>query len=172
MIFLFKFRRFLDEYKKHNVSIWGLTVENEPGAGYVNNYAWNSLGFSPELERDFIKLDLGPALEKAGYGANHLNLMINDDHRPGVHHWAQVIFKDKDAAKYVAGTAFHWYQNNQQNIVELDKTHEEFPNYFLLNTEACEWHEVNNRVSLGNWSTFDRYAYDIITVSSRHLIGI
>jgi len=145
--------------------MWGLTIENEPGAGNNPTYSWNSLGFNPELQRDFIKLDLGPTLEKAGYDANHIKLMIHDDQRPSVHTWANVILKDKEAAKYVAGSAFHWYGNSQQNIVELDKTHEDFPDYFLLNTEACEeWHGKAHHVSLGNWATFDRYAYDIITV--------
>ncbi len=122
---------------------------------------------TPELERDFIKLDLGPALEKAGYigKSDNLTLMINDDQRPGVFHWADIIFQDKEAAKYVKGSAFHWYGNNQENIVQLDKTHDAYPNYFLLNTEACEeWRGKSHHVSLGNWATFDRYAYDIITV--------
>ncbi len=164
---IFKFCRFLDSYKTHNVSIWGLTIENEPGAGNSPTYKWNSLGFTPELQRDFIKLDLGPALEKAGYfgKSDNLTLMIYDDQRPNVFRWADTIFKDKDAAKYVSGTAFHWYFNNKQNIVELDKTHDAYPNYFLLNTEACQTLDgEGHHLSLGNWAIFDRYAYDIITV--------
>ncbi len=142
------------------MSLWGLTVENEPGS-----HPWNSLRIGPEQERDFVKLDLGPALEKAGYDKKNLKLMIHDNQRPNVYHWTDVILKDKDAAKYVSGTAFHWYANNKQNILELDKIHESYPDYFLLATEACEeWKGKNYDVSLGNWATFDRYAYDIITV--------
>jgi glucosylceramidase len=123
------------------------------------------LRIGPEQERDFVKLDLGPALEKAGYDKKNLKLMIHDNQRPNVYHWTDVILKDKDAAKYVSGTAFHWYANNKQNILELDKIQESYPDYFLLATEACEeWKGKSHHVSLGNWATFDRYAYDIITV--------
>lgn len=158
--------RFLDAYAKRNVTMWGLTIENEPIAGFNDKYLWNSLGFSPELQRDFIKLDLGPTLAKAGYGIDNLKLMINDDQRPTVSNWANVILGDKKAAKYVSGTAFHWYENTVENIVELDKAHEAFPDFFLLGSEACEeWKGKKNKVSLGDWRTFDRYAFDIITVS-------
>jgi len=123
------------------------------------------LNFSPETQRDYIKLDLGPILEKAGYGRNTTNLMIFDDNRPDLLKWAEVILKDKDAAKYISGTAFHWYNNNPENLLDLDKTHQIDPTKFLLNTEACEtWGGKSHHVSLGNWATFERYANDIIQV--------
>ncbi|XP_054165560.1 putative glucosylceramidase 4 isoform X2 [Oppia nitens] len=158
------FIKFLDAYTKRNVSLWGITVENEPNAGYNDKYLWNSLGFSPELQRDFIKQDLGPILAKHGYGVDKLKLMINDDQRPTVSHWARVILSDKKAAKYVSGSAFHWYESTPENVVQLDTTHNEFPDYFLLSSEACEeWKGKTEKVSLGNWHTFDRYTNDIIT---------
>lgn len=161
-----QFNRFLDAYTKRNVTLWGVTIENEPNAGFNSKYLWNSLGFSPELQRDFIKLDLGPTLAKAGYGSDRLKLMINDDQRPTVSHWADVILSDTKAAKYVAGSAFHWYENTPENVIELDIAHNQFPDYFLLGTEACEeWKGQTEKVSLGNWQTFNRYANDIITVS-------
>ena len=147
--------------------MWNVTVENEPNAGFNDKYLRNSLGFSPELQRDFIKLDLGPTLAKAGYGINKLKLMINDDQRPTVSHWAHVILSDPKVAKYVSGSAFHSYENTVENIVELDLAHNEFPDYFLLGTEACEeWKGKTGKVSLRDCHTFDRYAFDIITVSN------
>ena len=149
------------------MSVTGLTIENEPIYAYI--IPWNSLYLTPELERDFIKLDLGPALQKAGFGLNNFKVMIHDDQRPTVFEWAQVILGDKEAAKYVAGSSFHWYLNNNSNIVELDKAHKAFPNKFLLSTEACEtWSNLTTLgrgPSLGNWAAFDKYAYDLITVN-------
>ena len=48
--------------------MWGLTVENEPQFGYNVNYSFNCLGFNSTLERDYVKLDLGPELKAAGFG--------------------------------------------------------------------------------------------------------
>ncbi|CAG2170493.1 unnamed protein product, partial [Oppiella nova] len=158
------FVKFLDAYSKRNITMWGITIENEPNAGFNSKYLWNSLGFSPELQRDFIKLDLGPTLAKAGYGIDKLKVMINDDQRPTVSEWARVILSDKKAAKYVSGSAFHWYESTPENIAQLDLAHNQFPDYFLLASEACEeWKGRTEKVSLGNWHTFDRYANDIIT---------
>ncbi|CAG2115391.1 unnamed protein product, partial [Medioppia subpectinata] len=158
------FVKFLDAYSKRNITLWGITIENEPNAGYNSKYLWNSLGFSPELQRDFIKQDLGPILADAGYGVDKLKVIINDDQRPTVSQWARVILSDPKAAQYVAGSAFHWYESTPENIDQLDMAHNEFPDYFLLASEACEeWKGREVKVSLGDWHTFDRYAHDIIT---------
>ena len=147
--------------------MWGLTIENEPKAGDDPNYKFNSLGFTPELQRDFIKLDLGPILAAAGYGLNTTELMIFDDQRSKIHIWADTILKDREAAKYVSGIAFHWYENTDENIVNLDKAHASDPTKFILGTEACEeWRGKDKHVYLGSWSLFERYANDIIVVSS------
>jgi len=98
--------------------------------------------------------------------------MIFDDQRTQILRWAETILKDKDAAKYVSGTAFHWYENTPQNAVELDKTHAIDPTKYILNTEACEeWRGKSHHVSLGNWATFERYANDIITDLNHYTSG-
>jgi hypothetical protein len=73
---------------------------------------------------------------------------------------------DKEVAKYVSGLAFHWYENTAENINILDKTNEKYPNLFLLSTEAgVGWEKNKTLISLGNWTNFEKYAFDIITVS-------
>jgi len=155
--------RFIDSYKANGVPIWGITIENEPKAGADPNYPFNSLGFTPETERDFLKMDLGPILEKAGYGLNTTDLMIFDDQRTQIFRWAEIILNDKDAAKYVSGTAFHWYENTPENIINLDKTHAIDQTKYILNTEACD--DWRGNKTFGSWATFERYANDIITVN-------
>lgn len=76
------FVRFIEEYTKHKVNIWGITLENEPGAGFNPNHPWNALGFNSTIERDFIKLDLGPELHAHGYTNDKLKVMIYDDQLP------------------------------------------------------------------------------------------
>lgn len=148
--------------------MWGLTVENEPGAGFNPKYKWNSLGFNASLERDFIKMDLGPELHKHGYTKDKLKLMTYDDQLTNFYAFNKVILSDKEAAKYVSGIAFHWYQTTAQNRININELFKVFKGYFALATEACEeWHGKAHHVSLGNWATFDRYADDIIKVKIR-----
>lgn len=44
--------------------------------------------------------------------------------------------EDKEAAKYINGTAVHWYWDFIIPPVQLRKTHEDFPNLFIINSEA------------------------------------
>lgn len=81
--------RFLDEYAKHNLSFWAVTAENEPSAGLINNYPFQCLGFTAEQQRDFIARDLGPALANSSH--HHIQLIILDDNRLHLPHWAKVV---------------------------------------------------------------------------------
>ena len=81
--------RFLNEYKKRGLEFWGVTAQNEPTTGFVYNYSFQAMGFTPETQRDFIKLDLGPALHAAGYA--NLSLMILDDQRVMLPQWADIV---------------------------------------------------------------------------------
>jgi glucosylceramidase len=141
--------------------MWGITIENEPGAGPNVNYSFNSLGFTAETQRDFLKMDLGPILTKAGYDKNKLKIMIYDDQRPDMVKWADVILKDAESAKYASGIAFHWYNNKDENLNNLNIVHEGHPNHFILATESSQPFGTN---SVGSFNTAENYAHDIITV--------
>lgn len=156
--------RFVDEYKKQNVSMWGLTIENEPQMGYRSDYRFNSLGFNSTMEREFVKHNLGPELERTGH--KDIKVMIYDDNivtsQGNIEEFANTVLSDKDANKYVAGVAYHWYAQHADKKM-LDRIAKKYTNKFLLSTEACEeWHGKKNHVMLGHWATFDRYADDII----------
>ncbi len=45
------FAKFLEEYAKQGVKFWGVTIENEPGAGVFKMYNWQALYFSPKMQR-------------------------------------------------------------------------------------------------------------------------
>ena len=102
-IFLY---RFLDAYKSNGIQFWGLTVQNEPSGVNPGKCGWNCLGFNETFERDFVKMDLGPALEAAGYGPDKLSLMIYDNGPYGPGHmvnWIETCFNDSETAKYIHG---------------------------------------------------------------------
>ncbi|GIY03439.1 lysosomal acid glucosylceramidase [Caerostris darwini] len=85
--------KFLREYQSNNITFWGMTVQNEPTDGCVVDFPFQSLCFPPDMQRDFLKMDLGPALKKAGFTPDKLKVMINDDNRVTLPKWAQVILK-------------------------------------------------------------------------------
>lgn len=81
--------RFVQEYQKQGVPIWGLTAQNEPSDGEVYHFFFQAMGWTPEMQRDFIKLDLGPALHSNGLQG--VKLMILDDQRLFLPHWANIV---------------------------------------------------------------------------------
>ena len=156
------FVRFIQEYKKQGLDIWGITSQNEPTDGRLPGFRFQCLGWTAELQRDFIAKDLGPALEAAGLG--HVKLMILDDSRLLLPLWAEVVLGHPEAAKFVSGIAVHWYQDRFGPVSALDKTYEQFgQNFFMLSTEACEQDTFDKKksVSLGNWGRAEHYFHDI-----------
>jgi len=157
------FVKFIQAYEQNGLKIWGLTAQNEPIDGLIDGFSFQCLGWTPELQRDFIAKDLGPALEANGLG--HVKLMILDDQRALLPYWAETVLENELAAKYVSGIAVHWYEDLIIPVSALDLTYEKFgQDYFILNTEACEQDLVNrNRsVQLGNWYRAERYFTDIL----------
>ncbi|KAG8193147.1 hypothetical protein JTE90_006978 [Oedothorax gibbosus] len=156
--------RFLQSYSEHNLTMWGLTLQNEPTAGCLKRFPFQSLCFPPDKQRDFLKLDFGPALRAAGFTPDKLKLMIVDFFRSSISDHLDVIMSDKEAAQYVSGIAFHWYEEENIPHELLDIAHRDQPDLFLLPTEACTgsypWEFP--KVDLGSWSRAERYANDII----------
>ncbi|XP_062897827.1 lysosomal acid glucosylceramidase isoform X1 [Mobula hypostoma] len=165
------FVRFLDEYAKHNVTFWGVTAQNEPTTGFIEDYPFQCMGFNPELQRDFIALDLGPALHASPH--SNVKLMILDDQRLLLPSWAKKVLADKHAARYIDGIAVHWYLDLVAPAdITLGTTHQLFPEFFLFATEACNgnipWNSV---VELGSWKRGARYSQDIIEDLNNFVTG-
>ena len=115
-----------------------MTTQNEPTEGMKPGFPFNCMAMFPEQIRDFIKLDLGPALEKAGYGAEKFRLFIIDDQRLFLPRWTRIILSDPEAARYVYGASFHWYMNALAPAAEsLSRVHDKYAGLVLLSTEAA-----------------------------------
>ncbi|XP_078527693.1 lysosomal acid glucosylceramidase isoform X1 [Lissotriton helveticus] len=165
------FIRFLDEYAKYNLTFWAVTAENEPTAGTITNYPFQALGFTPEHQRDFIALDLGPAFASSAH--SKVKLLILDDQRLLLPYWAKVVLSDIHAAKYIHGIAVHWYFDPLVPAgLTLDTTHKLFPDYFLFATEACNGFLPWNRgVQLGSWDRGNKYSHSIIEDLNHYVTG-
>ncbi|XP_068024984.1 lysosomal acid glucosylceramidase [Melanerpes formicivorus] len=165
------FVRFLDEYSKHNLTFWAVTAENEPTAGLINNYPFQCLGFTAEQQRDFIARDLGPALANSSHP--HVQLIILDDNRLHLPHWAKVVLEDEEAARYVHGIGIHWYLDFIGPIQDtVVPTHELFPDYFILATEASIGaHFWERDVILGCWERGNQYSHSILMNLNNYVTG-
>jgi len=142
--------KFIEEYRKRDVKIWGITVQNEPAA----TQRWDSCIYSAEEERDFVRDYLGPTMKNSE--ASDVNILIWDHNRDIMVERAEVVLKDPEAAQYVWGTGFHWYTN--EDFENVGKVHEMFPNKGLLFTEGCQ----EGGVHYNSWKTGERYARNMI----------
>ncbi|HUI63581.1 MAG TPA: glycosyl hydrolase, partial [Bacteroidota bacterium] len=146
------FARFVREYEKAGVPLWGLTVQNEPMAVQE----WESCIYTAAEERDFVRDHLGPALARSGYG--RLKLMIWDHNRGILYQRAKVVLDDPKASAYVWGTAFHWYVGDHFENVRL--VHDAYPDKPLVFTEGAV--ERFDSSSFGDWKWGETYARSMI----------
>ncbi|XP_007178499.1 lysosomal acid glucosylceramidase [Balaenoptera acutorostrata] len=165
------FVKFLDAYAEHKLQFWAVTAENEPSAGLFSGYPFQCLGFTPEHQRDFIARDLGPTLANSTH--RNVRLLMLDDQRLLLPHWAQVVLADPEAAKYVHGIAVHWYLDFLAPAkATLGETHRLFPDTMLFASEACVGSKFwEQSVRLGSWDRGVQYSHSIITNLLYHVVG-
>ncbi|XP_076030329.1 lysosomal acid glucosylceramidase-like [Oratosquilla oratoria] len=154
--------RFLKEYSKHNVSFWGMTLQNEPTDGLLSHFSFNCMGWTPEDQAKWLGKYLGPTLEQEGFA--HTKLFILDDNRFFLPKWVDIMMSYPSAAQYVYGVAVHWYTDAFTPAALLDVTHKKHPQLPLLYTEACngQWPWQILKVVLGSWVRAESYASNII----------
>lgn len=131
--FALYFSKYLTEYKKLGIPIWGITVVNEP---HGNGGNWESMLFTPKEMTDFVENFLGPKLEKDGYG--NVKIFGYDQNRAELKNWVDEMYRSEKSSKYFAGTAIHWYESTFKIFEdELQYAHQKNPSKHLIQTEAC-----------------------------------
>ena len=158
--------KFIQEYEKEGVPVWGLTIQNEPMAVQT----WESCVYTAAEERDFLKNDLGPTMQKAGLSDK--KIIVWDHNRDLIVDRANTILNDPEAAKYVWGIGFHWYETwrgGDPMWRNLTTVHEEFPDKNLLFTEGCN--EVFSRDAYQRWSNGERYGESMINDFNNGAVG-
>ena len=153
------FVRFIQAYQAEGVPVWGVSVQNEPMA----SQRWDSCLYSAEEERDFVRDHLGPALATAGLGA--IKIVVWDHNRDEMVERASVVFADREAARYIWGTGFHWYGEDHFDHVQL--VHDAWPDKQLLFTEGCQ----EGGPHIGEWALGERYARSMINDLNRWTVG-
>lgn len=125
--------KYLDAYKSEGIKIWGITPVNEP---HGNNGQWESMHFTPESQNHFIKNYLGPKL--AENGLNTVKLLVFDQNRDGLENWVDVVLGDEQTAKFVYGSAVHWYESTNKVYEDVfERVNTKFPDKAIIHTEGC-----------------------------------
>ena len=160
------FVKFIEAYEAEGIPVWGVTIQNEPMA----TQRWESCIYSAEEERDFLKENLGPAFERAGFGDK--NIVVWDHNRDLISHRANTIFEDPEAAKYAWGIGFHWYETwtgGEAKYENLKSINASFPTKNLLFTEGCqEGFDANH---YERWSNAERYGNSMINDFNSGTVG-
>jgi glucosylceramidase len=158
--------KFIQAYEKEGIPIWGITVQNEPMA----TQTWESMLYTAEEERDFLKLHLGPTMHAAGYVDK--KIIVWDHNRDMMLYRAQVILGDPDAAKYAWGLGFHWYETWAgfdpmfRNVAAVT---EAFPDKPVLLTEAAV--EKFDPARYQHWPNAERYGTSMINDFNNGAVG-
>jgi len=149
--------KFIKTYESMGMPIWGLSVQNEPMA----KQKWESCLYTAEDERDFVKKYLGPTLQKNGLGDK--KLICWDHNRDLIYQRATTLLSDPEAAKYIWGIGFHWYETwtgSAQQFENLKRVNEAFPDKNLIFTEGCVEKFSLNRVN--EWALGERYGNSMV----------
>jgi len=151
------FTKFINAYEAEGIPIWGISVQNEPMA----TQTWESCIYTAEDERDFIKKYLGPTLQSAGMGDK--KLIAWDHNRDLLYQRASTILDDPEAAKYVWGIGFHWYEDwtgGGKIFDNVRRVAEAYPNTNLIFSEGCA--ESFNFSKMEEWRWGEIYGRSMI----------
>ena len=149
--------KFINEYKKQGIPIWGLTIQNEPMA----TQRWESCIYTADEERDFLKNNLGPTLKKQKL--DNVKVIIWDHNRDLLSQRVSSVLDDPIANKYVWGIGFHWYETWSGGLPMFENVanvHKLYPTKQLLFTEGCVENFNANNYQL--WSNGERYGKSMI----------
>ncbi|WP_132055604.1 glycoside hydrolase family 30 protein [Pseudocnuella soli] len=149
--------KYIQALEKRDIPVWGLSVQNEPMA----KQTWESCIFTAEEERDFIKNYLGPTLHRAGMQGK--KLIAWDHNRDLIYQRASTILDDPEAAKYVWGIGYHWYETwtgSAMQFGNLERVQETYPATNLIFTEGTV--EKFDFSKIGDWSLGERYGTSLV----------
>jgi len=151
------YTKFIEAYEKEGMPIWGISIQNEPMA----TQTWESMIYTAEEERDFLKNHLGPTMEEAGYGDK--NIIVWDHNRDLMVNRANVIFGDPEASKYAWGIGYHWYETwaggeSMHDNLALVKA--SYPDKQILFTEGTV--ERFDETRYQYWPNAERYGRSMI----------
>ena len=160
------YAKFIKAYQNEGIPIWGISIQNEPMA----NQRWESCIYSAEQERDFLKNYLGPTLKREGLGDK--KIIAWDHNRDLIYQRASTILSDPQAAKFVWGIGYHWYEpwsGGAQMFDNVRLVYETFPDKHLIFTEGCV--DSFDARKIGEWKFGEQYGRSMINDFNNGTVG-
>lgn len=160
------YARFIKTYEQEGVKVWGLSIQNEPMA----TQKWESCIFTAEEERDFLKNNLGPTFKKQGLGDK--KIIVWDHNRDIIYQRAATYFNDPEAAQYIWGIGFHWYEDWSGGTPMYDnirRVQEAWPDNNIFFTEGCAESFDSTRYKV--WSLGEEYGSSMIHDFNNGMVG-
>lgn len=160
------YTKFIKAYEKEGVPVWGISIQNEPMA----TQRWESCIYTAEEERDFLKNHLGPVMVKEGLKDKKI---IGWDHnRDLIYQRASTLLNDPEAAKYLWGIGFHWYETwsgGEPMHDNLKLVNESYPGTNLFFTEGCK--EAFSFNKTNDWALGEKYGASLIKDFNSGMVG-
>jgi glucosylceramidase len=144
------YTKYIKAAREEGLDVWAITVQNEPAAAPP----WDSCQYTAEEERDFLRDHLGPIMKKEGL--SDIKIYIFDHNRDIMLERVCGVLDDPEAAKYVYGSANHWY--NSEEFQVLSQVHHKYPDKHIIFSEGCQ----EGGLHLGSWLTGERYGRNMI----------
>src|SRR5215203_4621467 len=160
------FTKFVRAYEKEGIPVWGISIQNEPMA----TQKWESCIFTAEEERDFLKNHLGPTMKKEGLGDR--KIIVWDHNRDLIYQRASTMLNDPEAAKYVWGIGYHWYEpwsGGEMMFDNVKLVNETFSDKHLIFTEGCA--DSYNAGKVNDWTLGERYGRSMIHDFNNGTVG-
>eukprot|EP00930_Biecheleria_cincta_P047416 TRINITY_DN3286_c0_g1_i2.p1 TRINITY_DN3286_c0_g1~~TRINITY_DN3286_c0_g1_i2.p1 ORF type:complete len:588 (+),score=92.12 TRINITY_DN3286_c0_g1_i2:68-1831(+) len=119
--------KWMTSYKQQGISMWGMTIQNEP----VASNPWESCRFSGSEEAEFLADHLGPVMKQHHPGVKIFGFDHNKLDMPA---YLVNMTKNEKAMKYLDGVTFHWYTGDM--FWALMDVHGQHPDWIMLSSEA------------------------------------
>ena len=134
------FVKWIKAFEQNGIGIYSVTLQNEP----LNRGNSASMYMGWEQQRDLVKV-VGPAFQTNGIKAKIYAFDHNYDY-DGVEDQKSYpcrIYEDPEAAKWVAGAAYHNYGGDKE---ELNNVHNAWPDKELVFSESTQgdWNDGSN----------------------------
>lgn len=126
--------KFLDSYERNDIRMWALSTGNEPSSAFVFKNSNITMGWTNKTMATWIANNLGPTLASSRF--HHTKIMAFDDDRSTLTKFSKSLLMDEKSGQYIAGVGVHWYQDDVTHATVLDQMHNDFPEKFIMMTEA------------------------------------